>query len=107
METKKKILDFVKRVGGTVLTVGIVTFLIGLLENDYSILTSIGLGTVMGAVFIFLIGIFFVATEEMLSKTDKGIKIASINTKRKSALIDAPNRIIDNPRSCKVVYLRR
>lgn len=107
MEGKRKILNTVKLVGSTVLTIGMMTFLLGLFENDYSVLTSIGIGTVMGAVFIFLIGVFFVATEEMLDKTYKGIKVASVQTKRKSALADAPNRIIGNPRSCKVVYLRR
>lgn len=107
MESKKKILEAVKYVGCTVLTVGMINFLIGFFVNDYRILTSIGIGTVMGAVFIFLMGIFFVATEEMLENTDKGMRVASpIQTKR-SAMVDAPNQIIGNPRSCKVVYLRR
>ena len=34
-------------------------------------ITGIGVGAVMGAVFIFLIGMFLIATEEMLSKSHK------------------------------------
>jgi membrane protein CcdC involved in cytochrome C biogenesis len=75
MESKEKILNIVKILGSTVLTLGIVMFLIGVFANGFSVLTSIGIGTVMGAVFIFLIGVFFVATEEMLSKTSKGHQV--------------------------------
>lgn len=82
MESKRKILNTVKYVGGSVLTMGIVMFLLGLFENDYSILTSLGIGTVMGSVFIFLMGVFFVATEEMLDKTIKGIKVAPVNARK-------------------------
>jgi hypothetical protein len=75
MESKEKILNIVKILGSTVLGIGIVMFLLGIFASDFKILTSIGIGTVMGAVFIFLIGVFFVATEEMLSKTAKGHQI--------------------------------
>jgi membrane protein CcdC involved in cytochrome C biogenesis len=75
MESKEKILNFTKVLGLTVLSVGIIMFLLGVFASDFSILTSIGIGTVVGAVFIFVIGVFFVATEEMLSKTSKGHQI--------------------------------
>jgi membrane protein CcdC involved in cytochrome C biogenesis len=75
MESKEKILNIVKILGSTVLSLGIIMFLLGVFASDFSILTSIGIGTVMGAVFIFLIGVFFVATEEMLSKTTKGHRV--------------------------------
>jgi membrane protein CcdC involved in cytochrome C biogenesis len=75
MESKEKILNIVKILGSTVLGLGIIMFLLGVFASDFSILTSIGIGTVMGAVFIFLIGVFFVATEEMLSKTTKGHQV--------------------------------
>jgi hypothetical protein len=52
-------------------------FLIGFIVSDFSFLMSVGIGTVTGAVFIFLIGMFFVATEEMLEKSDKGTKETS------------------------------
>lgn len=72
MESKRKMINSVNYVGITVLAIGIITFLLGFYESDYSILTPIGIGTVIGAVFIFLIGMFFIATEEMLEKTKKG-----------------------------------
>ncbi|MFM1653364.1 hypothetical protein ACI7RC_14825 [Brevibacillus sp. B_LB10_24] len=72
MDSKGKMIKSVNFIGITVLTLGIILFLLGFFENGYSLLTSIGIGTVIGAVFIFLIGMFFVATEEMLEKTKKG-----------------------------------
>ena len=69
MESHLKILNAVKIVGYTLLTIGIPIFLYGFFISDYSIITGIGIGTVMGAIFIFLMGVFFVATEEMQEKT--------------------------------------
>ena len=68
MEPKTEILNAVKYIGGTILVIGIAFFLIGVFVSDYIVLSSIGIGTIMGAVFIFLIGIFFVASEEMVKK---------------------------------------
>jgi len=67
-------LNAVKVVGLTVLAIGISIFLYGFFVSDYSAITGIGIGTVMGAIFIFLMGVFFVATEEMLEKTEKGMR---------------------------------
>lgn len=74
MEAKLKILNAVKVVGITVLAIGISIFLYGFFVSDYSAITGVGIGTVMGAIFIFLMGVFFVATEEMLEKTEKGMR---------------------------------
>ncbi|MCM3742645.1 hypothetical protein M3193_00695 [Sporosarcina luteola] len=74
MESKLKMLNAVKVVGLTVLAIGIFVFSYGFFVSDYSAITGIGIGTVMGAIFIFLMGVFFVATEEMLEKTDKGMR---------------------------------
>ena len=74
MESKLKMLNAVKVVGLTVLAIGISIFLYGFFVSDYSAITGIGIGTVMGAIFIFLMGVFFVVTEEMLEKTDKGMR---------------------------------
>ena len=71
MESKSKILKTVKYVSSTVLILGISIFLYGFFVSDYSSVTAIGIGTVMGAVFIFLMGVFFVATEEMHEKVNK------------------------------------
>ena len=54
-------LNATRYVGGTVLTIGIAIFLYGFFVSDYSTVTGIGIGTVMGAVFIFLMGCFLVA----------------------------------------------
>lgn len=75
MESNLKILHATKFVGYTVLTAGMIIFLYGFFVSDYSSVTSIGIGTVMGAIFIFLMGVFFVATEEMQEKASKGIKV--------------------------------
>ena len=74
MESKLKMLNAVKIVGLTVLAIGISIFLYGFFVSDYSAITGVGIGTVMGAIFIFLMGVFFVVTEEMLEKTDKGMR---------------------------------
>jgi len=117
MTSNERFLFAVKITSGCTLTIGMLLFLLGLLENDYKIFTSIGLGTVIGGGLIFLLGVLFVATEEIVDKTDKGSKdnskVISLKKKRKqkkkekSAMADAPNSVIHNPKSCKVVYLKR
>lgn len=77
METTCKILNATKSVGYTFLSIGIVIFLYGFFVSDTSLATSLGIGTVMGAIFIFLIGVFFAATEEMDKKTDKGVRFSN------------------------------
>lgn len=75
MESKQAMLNIVKYTGGTILAIGISIFLYGFFISDYSAITGIGIGTIMGSIFIFLMGVFFVATEEMQDKTDKGIRV--------------------------------
>ncbi len=74
MEAYIKVLNAVKYVGGTTLAIGIGMFIFGLVVAN-TLLTGLGMGAVVGAIFIFIIGVFFVVTEEMLAKTDKGILI--------------------------------
>jgi hypothetical protein len=81
VESKLKILNAVKYMGGTTLTIGMLLFLLGLFESGSSLLTPIGIGTVMGAIFIFLMGVFFVVTEEMLEKRRNAMKEAIIKIK--------------------------
>lgn len=61
-----KILNTTKCVCGVLLTIGIAIFLYGLFVNGFDVLAGIGIGTVIGSVFIFIMGIFLVTTEEML-----------------------------------------
>ena len=68
MDPLLKMIMATRLVGGIVLTIGITIFICGIIVSDYVFITGIGVGAVMGAVFIFLIGMFLVATEEMLSK---------------------------------------
>jgi hypothetical protein len=75
MNSRDKLINATKLVGGSVLTLGIMMFIIGFIVSDF--LISIGVGTVTGAVFIFLIGMFFAATEEMLEKSHKGTRETS------------------------------
>ncbi|GAA0413167.1 MAG: hypothetical protein ACQEWU_13105 [Bacillota bacterium] len=76
MEINEKMLNAVKYVGATVLFIGIALFAYGFFVSGYSVVTGIGIGTIMGAVFIFLMGIFFVATEEVIKKRTKKIEIS-------------------------------
>jgi hypothetical protein len=85
MKLRGKILNAVSYIGLTVLTIGIIAFLFGLFVSDYSMLVPIGIGTGVGAVFIFLIGVFFVATEEMLEKSYTGVKVAVMKPKKEGA----------------------
>ncbi|MED4769710.1 hypothetical protein ACOSZF_21320 [Cytobacillus firmus] len=68
MESKIKILNALKFTSGSITIIGIVIFILGIFESGYSILTPIGVGTIVGAVFIFLMGMFLVASEEMVTK---------------------------------------
>ncbi|MBL4950884.1 hypothetical protein RCG24_04415 [Neobacillus sp. OS1-32] len=61
--------------GGSLLTAGIILFLFSIIANGYNNVTGISVGFMMGAVFIFLIGAFFVAAEEMLEKRDRGSQV--------------------------------
>lgn len=72
MTSYSKMLNAVRYVGGTILTIGIAIFLYGFLVSDYSSVTGVGIGTIMGAIFIFLMGVFLVISEEMVTNTKKG-----------------------------------
>ena len=79
MDNKVKILNAVKVVGGTVLTLGIILFIIGFSVSTYSMLAPIGIGTIVGSVFIFVMGVFLVVTEEMVTRSkDDDTKIPQI-----------------------------
>jgi hypothetical protein len=76
MINSKKVLRAVSFVCGTLITIGILSFLYGFFASGYEALTGIGIGTIMGGVFIFIMGIFLVATEEMVDK-NKGKTISN------------------------------
>ncbi len=66
-----KMITATKTAGAIILTIGIAIFLYGMIVSDYVFVTGIGVGAVMGAVFIFLIGMFLIAAEEMIIKGKK------------------------------------
>lgn len=82
MKSREKFLNAVTYVGLTVLTIGILAFIAGVFVTGYSILVPIGIGTSVGAVFIFLIGVFLVVTDEMLEKSYIGTKVVPIKSKK-------------------------
>jgi hypothetical protein len=68
LKQRIKIIRAVKYTGAVILTAGILIFLYGFFISDRSLWTGVGIGTVMGAVFLFLMGVFFVGTEEKLKE---------------------------------------
>lgn len=74
METHAAILRAVKYICGTLVLLGIALFGLGIYVSDYQGLVGIGVGAVMSATFIWIMGVFLVATEEMIGKQYKGKK---------------------------------
>lgn len=84
MGTNSEILTALKWACGTANIIGIGIFCMSLLVNDYNrdyILTIIGLTILVSASAIFLIGILFVATEEMVMNTEKGERVVPFSSK--------------------------
>ncbi|KKK37844.1 hypothetical protein WQ57_11755 [Mesobacillus campisalis] len=71
MESYQRMLHAVKYAGGIILTIGIAIFVYGFFLSSGGVATGIGIGTVMGAIFIFIMGVFLAGTEEMLLKAGK------------------------------------
>jgi hypothetical protein len=71
LKTKDQILNAVKLLGGTIIAVGAILFLFGIFVDGYNYLLLSGTGVMMGGVFLFLMGVFFVATEEMFDKINR------------------------------------
>ncbi|MEH7253659.1 hypothetical protein V7111_16155 [Neobacillus niacini] len=86
METREKLLNAVTYVGLSVLTIGVIAFIVGVIVTDFNMLISIGIGTSVGAVFIFLIGVFLVVTDEMIEKSFVGTKVIPSNKRNEAPL---------------------
>jgi uncharacterized membrane protein YiaA len=71
VEKYKNMLNATRFAGATLLSIGIAIFLYGVFISDYKAVVGVGIGTVMGAVFIFLIGLFLIASEEMVTNSRK------------------------------------
>ncbi|MCK1985426.1 MULTISPECIES: hypothetical protein [Peribacillus] len=84
MEANQKMLDAVKWVSGTGCVIGIIIFALSFFVSDYNkdyIFTAVGIAITLSAAAIFLVGIFFVLTEEMVMNTHKGKRIEPETTK--------------------------
>ncbi|MDR7001391.1 hypothetical protein [Neobacillus niacini] len=77
MNTRLKILNATKWTGNIKFITGMLIFLFGI-KSDFSPVIGIGIGTIIGAVVFFLMGMFFIATEEMVENTSKGIEIPPV-----------------------------
>ncbi|MUK87761.1 hypothetical protein GMD78_05010 [Ornithinibacillus sp. L9] len=67
MQSNPRILHVTKYVCVPILVVGVILFFYGFV-NDFANIVGIGYGTIMGGVFIFIMGLFLVATEEVLER---------------------------------------
>lgn len=72
MKTHAAMLNAVKYICGTLVFLGIAIFSYGVYVSDYQELVGIGVGTVMSAAFIWIMGTFLVVTEEMIHKPGEG-----------------------------------
>ncbi|MCH6266251.1 hypothetical protein [Neobacillus citreus] len=86
MNSRMKILHATKWAGSVTLLTGIMIFLYGIVSGLMPV-TGIGIGTIVGAVMFFLMGMFFIATEEMVEKTDKGLEIPTMPMKPRLYLV--------------------
>ena len=82
MRAREKLLNAVTYVGLTVLTMGVIAFILGVIVTDFNMLIPLGIGISVGAVFIFLIGVFLVVTDEMIEKSFVGTKVVPSNTRK-------------------------
>jgi len=71
MDVNVKLLKFVSLICGTLLIIGTAVFFYNYFVSGSSNATGIGYGIVMGATFVFIMGIFLVATEESIKGRKK------------------------------------
>jgi divalent metal cation (Fe/Co/Zn/Cd) transporter len=76
MNSHEKIINFTKLITIFLFFTGTFILIYGISGNIGSII-GIGIGVEVGAIFIVLMSMFFVATEEMVETTIKGIEITA------------------------------
>lgn len=91
MNSRLKILNATKWTGGFTLITGMMIFLYGMI-GDVAPVIGIGIGTIVGAVLFFLIGMFFITTEEMVENTHKGIEISPMKSRNGLYLVKNNNK---------------
>lgn len=100
MNANSRILTALKWSCGTANIIGLGIMLISILASDYNkdyILTVMGLTILAIATLIFLIGVLFIAAEEMVMNTEKGERVIPLNTNvihfNKAAYIKRKRRV--------------
>jgi hypothetical protein len=81
MKSHGKILNLTKIISIFLFFTGALTLIYGIV-SDFGSVIGIGIGVEVGAIFIVLMVMFFVATEEMVETTIKGIEINPVEDKR-------------------------
>lgn len=71
MKMNSKTLNTVQYAGASILIIGIVTFLLSMMGVGDRTLTMVSVGLVMGSVFIFMMGLFLVMSEELTLRFKK------------------------------------
>ncbi|RKQ37255.1 hypothetical protein [Oceanobacillus halophilus] len=71
METNYRILKATKYVCVPILTLGVILFIYGFVNGFYNVV-GLGYGAVLGGVFIFIMGLFLEATQEVLVRRKNG-----------------------------------
>ncbi|WP_042355537.1 hypothetical protein [Bacillus rubiinfantis] len=80
MNSRMKILHATRWAGSITLLTGFMIFAYGV-GSGYIPVLGIGIGTIVGAIMFFLMGMLFIATEEMVENTDKGIEVKPIKSR--------------------------
>jgi hypothetical protein len=81
MNSHKKIIRLTKLIAVFLFITGTLTLIYGIM-SDFGSIIGIGVGVEVGAIFIVLMSLFFVATEEMVETTIKGVEITSTKNKQ-------------------------
>ena len=81
MNSHEKFIRLTKLIAVFLFITGTLTLIYGIMSNFGSII-GIGVGVEVGAIFIVLMSLFFVATEEMVETTIKGVEITPAKNKQ-------------------------
>ncbi|WP_338471461.1 hypothetical protein R4Z10_01390 [Niallia sp. XMNu-256] len=85
MNSHKKIITVTKLIAIFLFFIGAATLAYGIV-SDYSSVIGIGIGVEVGAIFIVILGMFLVASEEMVETTYKGVVISPIAKEKRPHL---------------------
>lgn len=78
MNSKDKLLAFVKWSCGSAIVLGLAAFLIGWYAGDLpamKIISFIGLSMVFSAMMLFIVGVFSILATDMETRVEKGVRI--------------------------------